>query len=444
MLWFLKTLRGKLPKEAFPIVRQNWMLTYVYLMKLYVIISGSLAQIGGAQLHIKSKKEYLEKHGYHVIIFHSSIGKSVFDCLNEYENCNLKEFALPAFYFTKKCCNRILSYMQKITSNYKYENCIIESHSIALSTWGELFAKRIGAKHFIFNITELPYSIPCLRSYLLFKFNRKELAFIKKEAIYTIFPNIVLPENHIVNLCAYNVDKSIDDVKNPFEDVLSNMQSKYIIGIVGRLEKPYVLGTLNQIRSFILEFLKGQKITLVYVGGETDGGERIKRMITDYFASLSNVNTFFTGFIYPIPFGLVEKFDVCIANAGTARRLRALGRFVISIDAHDNEPIGLLGVTTNNTFYRDSSDSAVQLKALLKDILLDRVYAAPQKIVYDSDISKIGEHLDFIAASSKLVTYYDIFDINYPMIVRLKRYFISLFGLKCYMKLGYKRHCISK
>ncbi|UVO97682.1 hypothetical protein NXV86_22920 [Bacteroides sp. BFG-257] len=119
-------------------------------MNLYVFITYSVADVGGGQMYIKSKAEYLKSKGWDIFVYSTTAGNFLIDDFSQYESGVMKELLLPAYYYTLFKRKQLLKRMLRCCDICSYKQCVIESHSSSLSTWGELLAEQTRVKHLIF------------------------------------------------------------------------------------------------------------------------------------------------------------------------------------------------------------------------------------------------------------------------------------------------------
>ena len=93
--------------------------------------------------------------------------------------------------------------------------------------------------------------------------------------------------------------------------------------------------------------------------------------------------------------------NVFVSSSGSCYVSNSLGIPTIPIDSNDHKPIGVLDRTTKNVIYRDY-EPQVELKKLLDDILIKRIYKP--EVVVNRDEFKVdfSEHLIFISDSNNI------------------------------------------
>jgi len=67
-------------------------------MKTYIILTGTIFAVGGAQIYTRNKVDYLEKRGWRVLVYSHYIDKSLYvDELAKYKKYIIPELKLPFF-----------------------------------------------------------------------------------------------------------------------------------------------------------------------------------------------------------------------------------------------------------------------------------------------------------------------------------------------------------
>lgn len=137
------------------------------------------------------------------------------------------------------------------------------------------------------------------------------------------------------------------------------------------------------------------------------------------------------GFLYPLPLQLIQKIDVCIASSGAARAVHKEGIPVITFDANDHNPIGILGYDTINTLYRES-ELNVNLESMLDLVLTNRVDIHRYPVEYYQE-EKFSEHMKFIDSGSKEKAYNLSFLKYKSFTVSIKKLLIFIIGIHSYL-----------
>lgn len=396
-------------------------------MKTYIILNHGLCNIGGGQLYVNSKKKYMEEIGWRVLVFSYMRGEIVVDDLKQYKKLIFPELNFYPSYFFKFKRNKILQKMvgQIPTS----DEIIIESNSTSLSCWGELLAARLNAKHIIYNLNESPQMKPELFPFFKFKLDRNEIAGITSKSVSNFFKGYLdVPESDDLQLKAYYSNKQVDDIPYVFPDGYDS-EGKVTVGICGRLVKPFVMAAANGIKEFALNN-PSMKLNVFFIGGD-DPGTFTSRELKKVFSKVENVCCYITGFLYPIPLLLLKSLDFGISSSGAVRTLSREGVLTIAVDGNDNKPIGIFGITTNNSLYR-TEEPIFDFQYWFNQIIIDKIYSDNVSIniepYSDNSYLKLKSHMEFVRKTSKDRMYF----INITHGDLLKKICLLLFNFKSF------------
>ncbi|MDB9913108.1 glycosyltransferase family 4 protein [Flavobacteriaceae bacterium] len=404
-------------------------------MKLYIVLSPGILNMGGSQMYTRNKLKYLENLSYEVNLFHSGIknGNVLINDLLQYEHNRVFYLNYPAYLFKKRTQEKVISLICKQIQK-QYDELIIESHSTASATWGELIAEKTKGKHIIYLLSE-SNSIRnrSIYNFFRFKLERRELVGIQQKSIPILFKNWQEIDNnrsyHMSAACA-NV---VEDVPYP---ILSEIpRSDFTIGSIGRLNKLFLIHIMDDIIDFINNH-EEKSFSIIFIGGEPSNSNSEKK-IKDKFKNISNVSLFFTGYIYPIPKELVVVPQVYLSTAGSCYVSNSFGIPTIPIDYNDHKPIGVLNKTTKNVIYRDM-EPQVELKILLNDILIKGLYRSEELIESEESQINFSEHLKFVLYSKSSKFYFDINSSYFSLIDWVEKLALIFLGDNLYRSLSMK------
>lgn len=399
------------------------------LKKVYVIFSASITALGGGQIYIRAKVNYLKRMGYIPIVFSYYYGKCYIDDLKEFESNIISELHFPVSAYSPKKRTQII---EKIISHFpsQIDSMIIESHELETATWAELIAQNFNARHIVYLLSEDPWKMPPdFASFFLGKYNRHELFFISP-IVATLFFQKYLniseekPENYTLQA---RYGSTIENVPEDKFGIKYDKDS-FTICSIGRLEKNFVYPMCLDLLDFFNKYPE-RKFTLIFAGGSRF--QRNEMQIRQVFSKAKNCSLFITGFVFPIPESILQKSDVCISSAGSAKLSARCGIPTVSIDAIDYKPIGILDFTTENATIRNK-EPIRDLGEWLNDILFEKKYTknfVPQK----KSLPDFSDHLDAVKNIEKI--YFDTSLISSPRNLSIKAKILST--LKC-PKLIYK------
>lgn len=402
--------------------------------KKYVFFTPRICNMGGAENYINSKKQWLEENGWVVDVIFYDDGpvflKNVKDCHNRFD-----ELEYPTFYYTKRKQQTTAKRIAKVINNRHYLQLIFESSDIVRALWAELVAKECNARHLYYDLQEFHnISNPYIADFVVFKFNRHELAGIGKNSMHELMGQcgIDVPIGDKFRLLAYN-NRPIADFDHPLIDEIKNLPHDYIVGSIGRLEKPFVIPS---IKSF-LEYAKidsDHKYILLLIG-DCSPGYNNRKQIEELCSKVDNVRLIITGFIAPIPTCLIELCDMCFSCAGSASVSKMRGVPTVSIDVTDLLPIGVLGYTTVNSLNRQ--DEPVLPLSYYFDIILKKHKYVKSNPDVQAPVTYIS-HFEYLEKAAAECEYYDMKRVTWPKGVFASKTLMPIIGPKRYFELQSK------
>jgi hypothetical protein len=379
-------------------------------MQSYIFFTPNINNLGGAEIYVSNKANWLSMNGYRVVIISTKKGDILLKDLYKHRESIITELAWPPHFYCKFRRELIINKIIKIIGETK-EASIIESNSILISPWGEIVANHLNSKHIVFSLQEINSTkFKDLFYFVDFKNKRGELAGIKQESFKNIFKNTW---NKTRVLVAYQ-DNSPKDIKCEIKEKIR--PADFTIASIGRLEKPYVIPILKDVVNYVKQ-KQDYKFNFLFIGG-TDHSVQLNR-IKKIVKGTDNLKLYITGFIYPVPISLIMVPDLFISSAGSCRMSAMHGKLTISIDTNDFKPIGIFGVNTNNTIHRVNEEK-VELENLIDDILMKNLYKSSEfKYNVDPIEPNYQDHINFINNSRKSKDYYQFdFDSDISPIIK--------------------------
>lgn len=297
----------------------------------YVFITPNIDGIGGAQRYIACKSAWLMERGWSVTVFTLTCSSPVLLPFNGVNVVNIKELALKPSCLSSKQVARIVELMQSsLCSNGE---AFIESSTLSLSYWGELLAKAVRARHLVFHLAEmLPVLSRDERRFFALKDSHHELAFISEDFYKSIFPveSRSSGEHFLLARMGSNVvDISFDDLRDGAD---------CSVGVISRLEKPYLFGAINGLVSFCSNH-PDKKVLLDIVGDSPD--KSINSKIEAMAGGSPNLHIVFRGALAEIPRGLLDSWDVALCKAGAAGLTSRAGVPTIQYGIETDECVGV-------------------------------------------------------------------------------------------------------
>ena len=326
-------------------------------MNHYIFLTTSIRNVGGAQLYIAKKQEWLESIGWKVSVFYYNKGRIVIDALKKHEGNFIDELSQNVYVLSSKQLDTVLTRILPI----HYDKVIIESHLLSLCFWGEIIAYKANGMNLCYPLCEVfPKLKKYERDYFASRLDNNLLFGISEISVSMLLGESEQTKNRqllAIGCCADNVaDISYD---------LTSLTGNQTIISIGRQDKPYVPFVINEICDFISRHAK-KSYNVILIGDSAD-----KALLDTYIEKLSaygNVSVICTGYIFPIPRCLFKKADVAIASSGSVVVANHEGVPTIVIDANDFQAIGVFKQTTCNTLYREF-EPLQKVCNLLEDIL---------------------------------------------------------------------------
>ena len=374
-------------------------------MKKYVFLSCGVFGIGGGQLYVSNKAEYLIQKGYKV--YSISTSGSCYKNGIEYgglmmvQNSILDEMSYYPEAYTHIKREKIIKKAIRTFSFEENDEIIIESNSLLCAAWAEKIAQRIKCKHIIFSISEKNPINDYLFSFLEFKFNRGELATIAARTFKELIElSSIITEQNIPVLRAYLGDPISEEIDERLENIET---SDYNICIIGRGEKRYIEYSCLSLINFCKKHAD-DTFTVGLVSAFSDKNK--EQYIKDQFASLNNVKVYYLGYFSPIPRRLFEMFDLYIGGAGCASLPYRQNVLTLAMDLHNDRPLGFMGYDVYKTV--ETSLSEADIEAFLEDAFFKKEYLKKQYIPSPqlSASEAFSYHDKFLENSNKIPNYY--------------------------------------
>lgn len=398
-------------------------------MKKYVFLTPAIANFGGSQMYTANKAEYLERHGWEVIVFYTAkYDDYKIPYLKKFKDNFVESFihyepkSLPSFE-----SKPIIEKIKKTVG--AADEIVLESHFLWLALWGEIIAKEIGARHIV-NFLEEPVRDYTPREYAFweFKLQRWEFQNAGERSLKRVFKShFKVDYLQYQNIMSYPCSNVIDyNTEYPLE----NDGSTYRILSIGRLDKPYIDPMIDQ----IIEFGKKHtdiSLSVYFVGGSNNAEKEIS--IPKRFEWYPNIKCYMLGYTFPVPANLVLSCDMGLASSNSVLVSADEGIPTISIDMNDHKAIGVYGYDTNRSVTR-IKEKPKEISLLMERILIEGCYPKGQ---YKADHTKefedaFDKEMLFIEKSSGNTGYYDIlsmYSFKELAIARLKWFAHTKLGL---------------
>lgn len=319
----------------------------------YLIITPRVSSMGGAQLYVLRRVEYLKARGIQskILVFDDQnfILKDKFDINSILKVDQIKDF--PAIY-SRKVLSLIMKKILSFIGEYD-ANLVIESHTPVLSIWGEIISDIYKCKHIIYFLSEpniKSLSLKCYRNYFLAKLNNNELIGISNISLKIIFKdlfkkennnyvNVPFDKNEIVDITTHQVISSIDD-------------DSFIIATISRLGKAYVEPLIKKIISIDKSNID-KKIVFFVIGNDNDRSI-LDRLSSTYRIDDDKLHIIYTGYMYPIGRDFFKKIDLFIGMGTSVVNSISQGCATITINPLTSKASGIFGVSNFNFAYSEN------------------------------------------------------------------------------------------
>lgn len=387
-------------------------------MRRYIFITADIHLVGGMQMYVAGKTEYLRRQGWSVAMFFygENHGTCAYHILNDYVGGGLFELSRQPYEWTRRIRVNTINEMESVIKGVATdsEEIIIESQTDITALWGELLAERLNAKHVCLICNEKfrghnkHYEENL--DFFDFKHNRRELAGIHKESLRRMFAGYKeVDEKECFSFSAANNDP-IQDIENDKIDTLE--KKDWNICYIGRAKKGYVPGIIDDISKFAKKHQE-KRIQVIFVG---DQSEHLV-IINNKLLGQKNVTVSLLGDLVPIPRGLFRKIDVVIAGSGCAYCSAKERVPTIVADADNYLANGVLGYTTFDGIYREKNNRQMHFDEMLEEVLVKHITT---KLPYKMDEKPNSDYyyhqqMDFVFRSEQTKCYYKL-NKNIPQI----------------------------
>ena len=393
----------------------------------------SIINMGGAQMYIRNKVVWLRKQGWDVDVISVHKGNIIISELKEF-NTFISEMQFPVYLFSEKRKNKILTKLvEKIRPNDFYE-IIIESTCIGITTWAEVIAKKIGAKHLVYLLQEMNVVDNIqLQEYFKFKHKRKELVSITDHSLKQMFEGFYpIPSELSYTLPAY-CNNVVEDIDSQFLYQIDWERYDYKVGCLSRIDKPYIMTAVTNFAKFA-QCHNNKRFLLFMIGGAPENSQYADN-IRKVFDNIGNVELVISGYIFPVPAKLLECFDAFFSSAGSCWPCMRSGVPTISIDGNDFMPTGIMKHTTLHSLFRGDDEPALDYQRIFEEVIINKKYKkfAPEHEINEPDFT---EHMDFLNASQENLEHYDLDIRNLTLSEKKLKVALSIIGASNYMRLG--------
>ncbi len=396
-------------------------------MKTYIFIFAIADFVSGGPIYNRNKIMYLKERGWRVIVIPLNEGKIYIHGLEEYNKNSCGFLYDSPSEFTRKQREKILDSLAKRIPDDSTD-IIIETGSDHMAYWGELLAKKIGAKHFVLLLDENNIRLKSVgMSFMEFKYKRKELACITKETMIKLFDGFrKLDSDSAFGLkcCCSN---SVSDYENAFTDTVERRD--YNLGYVGRLDKKFVPDIIDAFCSFADSVYPKCVMIALFGGCENNAQDEISSVLKKH----TNIKFYISGYMWPLPVKALRKCDMFVSASGSAMATAHAGIPTLAINIYTGKPVGMIENFKNNSITgRDVSDKSItdyMVQVLVEKKLPDiENYDFSQEWIQICDA--FDRHMEFINSSEQNLQWYDTGNMILSRKQKVKKFLRTIFGLK--------------
>lgn len=370
-------------------------------MSTYIFITSKVGGIGGAQIYLNNKIEYLHSKGWFPIVIYTN-NDDLDRLIVNREGAFLFVPSLryhPSSYSKrgqKAIISKVLTQLDKI-ANIRKEGVVVESHFINQALWGDLISFSLKSRHLIYLLSDKSLLInqSDLR-YLKYKLLNNSLAIINERLFPKIFPKYegnIDPKSVVLKAgLIYSAIKNV-----PHKEIDRINREEINIGCIARLDKPFVGRVLDEVIEFT-RYFSAKKILFLLIGSASDS--RLETEIKKKASQVENLRLELVPSTYPVPTRVLEIIDVFVSSSGSATACAFNGALTLAVDVKSANPIGLLGIDTHNSLSHSGESKYTSVSATLIDIFSDTKspadYKPEIKLIIDTKENNYRKHITFL------------------------------------------------
>lgn len=367
--------------------------------RIYIFLQNEIGNVGGGQLYVMRKMEYLRKHSWTPTVCFFLDNEVVIEPLKVYADNFIREMQIPYASHTERSRKRgianLLNAIAKVAGidgklpniadradckidektewgnihglRDAVEEVAIESYSCLTLLWEEALAaelNRLGirVRPLMYNILEsFPIYSPMERSLLEFKIEKDQLRSIYGELASQKLPSADAAKIDMQGWITQG--KNVADVD--CEALEYEDEGRFTMMLLGRLDKPIT----RPIFRGVTEFCKSHpeaKFEMLVLGGASKRG--MAQKILAPLHRVGNLRVHAAGSVYPIPRCAMRLADVMIGNSGSIAECFREGVRCIVVDGRDCEGIGLYAEDTDSFVLRKENEPRIPVRELIERV----------------------------------------------------------------------------
>ena len=212
-------------------------------MKKYLLFVNNIAGIGGAQLYILRKANFVAKKGFEVYIISAKAKDIKFEELFNYSFIEIKEMLFSPTLFLKKKKDKIINEILDFIDYTENDEILIESHQTSTALWAEMLAEKVETTNLVYCIGPFYSKRKIHKSFYNKKLLSNELLGCNESYIPNNFG--IIYNNNYFNI---PFDKNEIAIVNKMEDPEDNYDLKILT--ISRIEKTYIKQSILDLIDF--------------------------------------------------------------------------------------------------------------------------------------------------------------------------------------------------
>lgn len=304
-------------------------------MKKYVLFTNNISGIGGAELYIIRKSNYLENIDYKVYIITGNNTPINLNDFNKINTIEIKEVLYPTNVFNANKKSKIMNTICNFIDYNIEDKIYIESHQTGPALWAEIFASQINSTNIVYALAPFSIKRTVYNYYFNEKLNRNEFLGCNKTFIKSNFPNIETTNNYI------NIPFDKDEIK-----ILNCIKkdSTYDLNIltISRVEKTYLQSSIIEISKLARD---NKEINIKYdiYTDKTSGDlyEKLRNIINEY--QYQNLIVNLKGPVNPLNNCVFKNQDIFIGMGTSLLNASSMKLPSLVVDYRNNKCYGFFG-----------------------------------------------------------------------------------------------------
>lgn len=421
-------------------------------MGFYLIITTSTAGIGGAELYVLRKAQFMSKKGYKVLIITAKSKPLMIRDFQNFPVLTEPSVSYPCYWFTRSYIKKAITRMTEfvLDCGATSDGLFVESTYKGNSTWAELLSRKLNVRSLIYETNGLDTKEKTLANFLAFKAKRGELlgcSRFSNQKLFANFPEYYDERKNLYVNVPFDNSEIVDDTKGT---VFSKDPNTLRILTVSRIEKKYLIYLIGEV-SKVAQVIPNKTIELTMVLSRRKGKE-FSILEKQSMNLPENLKVSFLGPIVPLSKSLFLTHNVFVGMGTASLNAISMGMPTILADSKSNLSTGVLGVDVDYFGYAPAYESTIaeQLQRFLDNPTLfmeasERGLSLFQEEYESSAVmNKFMEHVERIMKQEP--EYYSFDKVSLSGREKLKKAVMSIAGVKGYDFLAkfYARHRTSK